>query len=94
MLLAPLAAWQAAPAAGIPVCSVDGGVRHVPDPLAPAQPLHAHCEACLVVPPALPVAAMAPQPPLSYRIALWLGNANRPAPATLPPRQARAPPPA
>jgi hypothetical protein len=92
LLLAPFGAWQAAPAATMPICSADGGVRQVPDPLAPALPAHAHCEACLAAPPALPappVLLRAPFAPGQIRLA---AAARHPAPPALPPEQARAPP--
>ncbi|WP_205082976.1 hypothetical protein, partial [Paracraurococcus ruber] len=63
LLLAPLAALRPAPAATMPICTADGGVRHVPDPLAPASAGHAHCDPCLVAPPALPAPAQAPHRP-------------------------------
>jgi hypothetical protein len=93
LLLAPLGAWQAAPAATMPVCNAEGGVRLVPfDPAAPALSPHAHCDACLVAPPALPAPPAVLQPPRAGSLA-WAGNAARTAaPLALPPEQARAPP--
>mgnify|MGYP006976760338 CR=1 FL=1 len=91
LLLAPFSA-QSPPAATMPICAADGGVRHVPDPLAPAGPAHALCDACLVVPPALP--AMAPPLPLPQVAGLaWAAAASRRAPPLhLPPELARGPP--
>lgn len=92
LLLAPLSAWRAASAATMPICAADGGVRHVPDPLAPAAPSHALCDACLVVPPALP--AVAPPVPLPRAAGFaWADAASyRAPPEHLPPEQARGPP--
>lgn len=92
LLLAPVLPGRAAPAAAMPICAADGGVRHAPDPLAPAAPSHNLCDACLVVPPALP--AVAPPIPLPCAAGLaWAGAAGRRAPPThLPPEQARGPP--
>ena len=92
LLLAPLAGWQAAPAATIAICAADGGAKQVPDPLAPAAPAHVHCEACLVAPPALPVPAAWLRPPASIGLAWAAAAVRHAAPAALPPEQARAPP--
>ena len=64
----------------------------MPDPLAPAAPAHAHCEACLVAPPALPVPPAGLHCPLSIGLAWAAAPAGHAAPAALPPEQARAPP--
>jgi|GEM_PF-5885536 len=94
LLLAPLSGWWGVPAAAMPICAADGGVRHVPDPLAPAAPSHPLCDACLAVPPALP--AVAPPIPLPRAAGLaWAAVAGyRVPPGHPPPEQARGPPPA
>jgi hypothetical protein len=92
LLLAPLGAWQAAPAATIAVCAADGGAKRVPDPLAPVAPAHVHCEACLVAPPALPVPPAGLRRPLPIGLAWAAARVGQAAPAALPPEQARAPP--
>ncbi|WP_431271337.1 hypothetical protein [Dankookia sp. P2] len=92
LLLAPLAARQVAPVATIPVCTAEGGVRHIPDPLAPAVPGHDHCEACLAGPPALPVPAAGLRPPAWIALAWAAAESRHAAPAALPPERARAPP--
>jgi hypothetical protein len=92
LLLAPLAGRQAAPAATIAICAAGGGEKQVPDPLAPAAPMHVHCEACQVAPPALPVPAAGLRPPASIGLAWAAAAARHAAPAALPPEQARAPP--
>ncbi|MDO9708795.1 hypothetical protein [Paracraurococcus lichenis] len=89
LLLAPLTGQRAA-SATMPVCTADGGVRHVPDPFAPAP--HGHCDACLVVPAALPVPPVALRRPRPIGTVAPAEAARRPAPAPLPPEQARAPP--
>lgn len=92
LLLAPLGAWRTAPAATIPVCAAEGGVRHVPDPLAPAAPAHLHCDACLVAPPAMPVPEAGLRRPWPIGLAPAAPELRHAAPAALPPEQARAPP--
>ncbi|WP_165943403.1 hypothetical protein [Roseicella aquatilis] len=92
LLLAPFGIGQAAPVATLPICGADGGLRHLPDPAAPALPAHAHCDACLVAPPALPVPEPALRPPLPVPLAWAAASARRAAPPALPPEQARAPP--
>ena len=97
LLLAPLGIWHSAPAATMPICAAEGGVKQVPDPLAPtplppAGPAHAHCDACLAAPPALPVPDVALRIPASIGLARAGQAARRPAPPALPPEQARAPP--
>jgi hypothetical protein len=97
LLLAPLGAWRAAPAAGLPVCTADGGVRlvpdpAVPDPTAPGALGHGHCDACLVVPPALPVPPGAAWHPRAVTLDLAPGAARAAAPANRPPERARGPP--
>jgi hypothetical protein len=92
LLLAPLAGWQAAPAATIAICAAGGGAKQVPDPLAPAAPAHVHCNACVIAPPALPVPAAGLHRPLSIGLAWAAAAARHAAPAALPPEQARAPP--
>ena len=92
LLLAPLGAWSAPPVATIAICAAEGGIRHVPDPLAPATPAHAHCDACLAAPPALPVPPAGLRHPASIGLPWAACVAPHPAPAALPPEQARAPP--
>ena len=92
LLLAPLAKWQAAPAATIAICAAGGGARQVPDPSVPAAPAHVHCDACLVAPPAMPVPAAGLRRPVSVGLARAATAARHAAPAALPPEQARAPP--
>jgi hypothetical protein len=92
LLIAPFGTGHALPASAMPICAAEGGTRLLPDPLAPAFPLHAHCDACLVAPPALPaplVVLCAPPPMGQARLAETL---HRPAPPSLPPEQARGPP--
>jgi len=92
LLLAPLGAWRAAPAAGLPICTADGGVRLVPDPEAPALPAATHCDACLLATPALPLPPLGLALPLGRALAALPPIAPAAAPAALPPEQARAPP--
>ena len=92
LLLAPLGAWQVSPAATIAICAAGGGAKQVPDPLAPAAPAHAHCYACLVAPPAMPVPAAGLRLPLPIGLAWTMPAAQPAAPADLPPERARAPP--
>ena len=92
LLLGPPGVRQAAPAATIVVCAAEGGVKQVPDPSAPAAPAHAHCDACLVAPPAMPVPAAGLRPPPSIVLAWTAVVAQYAVPVALPPEQARAPP--
>ena len=96
LLLGPLGASLAmgrlAPAATITVCAAGGGAKQIPDPLAPAAPVHVHCDACPLAPPALPVPAAGLRPPRSGRLAWAVAAARHATPLALPPEQARAPP--
>jgi hypothetical protein len=92
LLLAPLGAWRAAPAAAMPVCAAEGGVRLVPDPFAPSEPPARHCDACLTASPALPVPPPAMLLPRALGPAWAAALPGRPAPPALPPEQARGPP--
>jgi hypothetical protein len=92
LLLGPPGLRQPAPAATIAICAAGGGVTQVPDPAAPTAPAHAHCDACLVAPPVMPVPAAGLRSPPSIVLA-WAAVASRhAAPVALPPEQARAPP--
>lgn len=96
LLLAPLRGWagpwQAVPAAALPICSAAGGPRHIPDPTAPALPMAAHCDACLILCPALPVPGAALPPPMALGLVAAAAPARRPPPVALPRERARGPP--
>ncbi|MEN0072754.1 MAG: hypothetical protein AAGC69_00125 [Paracraurococcus sp.] len=76
----------------VPICSAAGGPRHIPDPTAPALPMAAHCDACLILCPALPVPGAALPSPMGLGRVVAAAPAHRPPPVALPRERARGPP--
>lgn len=91
-LLSPAGGRLAMPAAAMPICLAGGGIRLVPDPMAPALPAPVHCDACLATPPTLPVPPTTLRRTGPLRQGWPVGAAQRPAPSVPPRPQARAPP--